>query len=941
MDPTEAGSIHFAHTHKLSRIALALVLLITLWISPLPHSALADSGICATPGKDGPGGVLSGIINTYYPGSASVPAGSSTIPVGASYGSSTSITAGDLLIVMQMQDAAIDSTNSDSYGDGVGGSPASGSTALNNAGRYEYVIATGPVSTGFVPILGAGPGDGLVYAYTDATATSTQGQRRFQVIRVPQYTSATLSSSLTALSWNGEVGGVLVLDVAGTLTLGGTVDLSGFGFRGGGGRQRSGSSGLSNTDYRTPASLNPNGSKGEGVAGTPRLVFDGSAVTDTGVEGYPNGSMARGAPGNAGGGGTDGRPSANDENSGGGGGGNGGAGGVGGNTWNSNLPRGGHGGATFPAVPDRLTIGGGGGAGTRNNTPGDPIASSGGVGGGMAIIRADTVAGSGVIAANGTQGVTPDNDGGGGGGAGGTVLFLTDNGGLGGLTVEARGGDGADSWPTRAPGGYPGERHGPGGGGGGGVVLLSDPAISIDVSGGDNGITTTADDPYGALPGADGVARTDVTPDELPSSISEFMCIADLQLSKSVDDPAPNIGDNVTFTIVLDNNGPDPATNVEVTDTLPAGVTYLSSSPSQGTFSSATGVWDVGSLVSGASASLDITASVDATGLLTNAAEVTAADQYDPDSTPGDGAGDDYDTADLQAQEADLDLQKMVDDSNPTLGDTINYTVIVVNFGPDDATNVIFTDTLPAGQSLVVATASQGTCTGTTTIICDLGGLANGASANVVISVTVRSIGPTTNTGNVIADQYDPLFTNNSAAVSLTVAAPSLPATGFAPGTVTNIPMGSHPVKELIATGLRLEIDKLNLSTSIVGVPLTEEGWDVTWLWNQVGYIEGTAFPTWPGNTALTGHVYRQDGFPGPFHRLSDLTWGDQIVIRAQGRAYTYEVRESRIVLPDDRSVIRHETYDWLTLITCQGYDDASDSYRLRRVIRAVLMDVE
>ena len=56
------------------------------------------------------------------------------------------------------------------------------------------------------------------------------------------------------------------------------------------------------------------------------------------------------------------------ENSGGGGGGNGGAGGLGGNTWNSNLPRGGFGGAVFPHATDRLALGGGGGSGSNNNS---------------------------------------------------------------------------------------------------------------------------------------------------------------------------------------------------------------------------------------------------------------------------------------------------------------------------------------------------------------------------------------------------------------------------------------------------------------------------------------------------------------------------------------------------------------------------------------------
>src|SRR5204863_3741736 len=87
------------------------------------------------------------------------------------------------------------------------------------------------------------------------------------------------------------------------------------------GRQLAGGAGA-NTDYRTLATNAANGSKGEGIAGTPRYLFQGTGTPlDTTVEGYPNGSYARGAPGNAGGGGTDGEIVSNQQNTGGGGGG--------------------------------------------------------------------------------------------------------------------------------------------------------------------------------------------------------------------------------------------------------------------------------------------------------------------------------------------------------------------------------------------------------------------------------------------------------------------------------------------------------------------------------------------------------------------------------------------------------------------------------------------
>ena len=209
---------------------------IVVGVGVTPASA---AGACATPGGDGPGGTLSGIVDTYYPGVGSVSAGATSIDVGAPAGAPTPIAAGDLLLVIEMQDADFDHTNTNSYGHGgAPASPASGYTALNATGLYEYVRATSGVVAGAVGIAGLGSGNGLVNAYRSAAATATDGQRTFQVIRVPQYTTATTSSGLTALAWNGAVGGVLALDTSGPLALGGVVSVDGLGFRGAPGIQR-------------------------------------------------------------------------------------------------------------------------------------------------------------------------------------------------------------------------------------------------------------------------------------------------------------------------------------------------------------------------------------------------------------------------------------------------------------------------------------------------------------------------------------------------------------------------------------------------------------------------------------------------------------------------------------------------------------------------------
>ncbi len=276
------------------------------------------------------------------------------------------------------------------------------------------------------------------------------------------------------------------------------------------------------------------------------------------------------------------------ENSGGGGGGNGGAGGLGGFSWNSILSVGGFGGDAFTvAAPDRLVLGGGGGAGTRNNSPAIAGASSGGVGGGVVMIRAGTITGTGTIVANGSTGVVPENDGSGGGGAGGSVLLTAQTWSPTSLTVSAVGGAGANNWISQLPG-TPGEfdpgggnaRHGPGGGGGGGVVLLSSGVnVTTDVTGGVNGTTTTAASAFGAQPGAAGVVSTTVTDGQVTTGISGILCLPILTTTKTTSTPTVVNGprDERHLHISVSNAaGLGTAINLTISDALPAGFTYAS-----------------------------------------------------------------------------------------------------------------------------------------------------------------------------------------------------------------------------------------------------------------------------------------------------------------------------------------------------------------------------
>lgn len=203
------------------------------------------------------------------------------------------------------------------------------------------------------------------------------------------------------------------------------------------------------------------------------------------------------------------------------------------------------------------------------------------------------------------------------------------------------------------------------------------------------------------------------------------------------------------------------------------------------------------------------------------------------------------------------------------------------------------------------------------------------------------------------AGQYVVKATSGSKTVSLVVdhggavalhsssAKKSLPDTGFAPGMVTHLPASSRRPAAAQPGELSLEVPDLGINIPIVGAPQDESGsWNLDWLANQAGYLEGTAFPTHAGNSVLAGHAALANGQPGPFSRLSSLAWGNTIIIHAWGERYIYSVRSIQSVPAEDTSALRHEDQPWLTLITCQKYDDQQKRYQERLVVSAVLLQV-
>ena len=181
----------------------------------------------------------------------------------------------------------------------------------------------------------------------------------------------------------------------------------------------------------------------------------------------------------------------------------------------------------------------------------------------------------------------------------------------------------------------------------------------------------------------------------------------DLELTKTVDNQAPQVGDNIKFTLNLVNKGASNASGVTVADAIPAGLSYVSDN---GGGSFVSGVWTIGALASSASASLEITAKVDTAGAIINTAEVATANEQDIDSTPGNHnpQEDDQSAATINATvppKADLQLYKNLDygyyEGPLLVGDQIIYSLDVYNNGPDTATGITVSDLLPADLSYV------------------------------------------------------------------------------------------------------------------------------------------------------------------------------------------------------------------------------------------------
>ncbi|WP_233612040.1 Ig-like domain-containing protein [Corallococcus sp. AB045] len=421
-------------------------------------------------------------INTYARLTEPANAGQSFVEVT----DTTGFAVGDLVMVYQSTGYA---------GPVTSGNQGPFDFSSDPVGRWQFARVTALTDTRLtfgspltVPFLG-GPDD-------DELARRSAAQ----AIRVPEYTTVTVSAggSIVAKGWSNDedqidsLGGIVVFLAQGAVINNGTISANGAGFRG---ATYFNGDGDNCTEFDE---VYPGGAiKGEGVV--PGRFKLPAAYPDA------DGITGRGNILNAGGAGIC-------HNSGGGGGGNGGQGGIGGRTWTGDTAParavGGLGGAKMNFLPPtRVLFGGGGGSGHGN----DGVGGGGGNAGGAVFIRGGSLAGAGVINADGAAGGDSDNDAAGGGGAGGTLSLrfngnLTCNPG----NISAKGGRGGISSA---------DEHGTGGGAGGGNIFLQGAAINCNTvaatatSGGAAGTQALAGSTYdgatyGSAAGNVGVVNT-------------------------------------------------------------------------------------------------------------------------------------------------------------------------------------------------------------------------------------------------------------------------------------------------------------------------------------------------------------------------------------------------------------------------------------------------
>ncbi|MBY0525236.1 MAG: DUF11 domain-containing protein [Gemmataceae bacterium] len=227
---------------------------------------------------------------------------------------------------------------------------------------------------------------------------------------------------------------------------------------------------------------------------------------------------------------------------------------------------------------------------------------------------------------------------------------------------------------------------------------------------------------------------------------------ADLSVTKKVNNPLPNEGELISYSIVVSNAGPSNATNVVLHEDLPAGVTFVAAGSTTGAAQFVPDVTGNGgtftfNVAAGDSITLVLWVTVDAGTLgqtLVNTAEIVSADSFDPVLTNNQASA-----KVLVGPIADVGVVETVDRDPTAANESLVYTIVVTNHGPSAAQNVTLTEVLPANVSLDSIVVPSGWTfivqpngDGTTTIFFSTGTLLPAGSSVLALLSPQVSDGP-------------------------------------------------------------------------------------------------------------------------------------------------------------------------------------------------------
>lgn len=250
---------------------------------------------------------------------------------------------------------------------------------------------------------------------------------------------------------------------------------------------------------------------------------------------------------------------------------------------------------------------------------------------------------------------------------------------------------------------------------------------------------------------------------------------ADIAVTATDDRDPVGVKNDLSYIINVKNNGPSPSSDVSLTATLPSGVNFSSASASQGlgcSESSGTVTCDLQAMAKDAQATVTIfVVPQNITSIQMSATAQVASDETDPDSG-NNSVTESTEVVDNPSKaSADLSMSIGAGPNPVNTGDTLTYTMTVLNNGTDTATGVIAVLSLPASATVSSPGSGCSKDSQTNIVRCSLSNLGNGASAQATVGVTPTQSGIIKATASASFIGTDPDTSNNTANVSTTVNA--------------------------------------------------------------------------------------------------------------------------------------------------------------------------